>query len=206
MGVPPNKVRRIPYGVNLANFQQCAIPDPSRFDVLFVGSLCLRKGVPYLLKAFREFKHPGKRLTLVGMSTPDTNYFSKEFSSDDIRVLGHVPHLQMKEIMSTSHVMVLPSVEEGLALVMAEALACGCPVIATENTGARDLFEDGVEGFILPIRSPTAISERLQFLADNPIQRESMSQSALSRVASMAGWKRYGTMYFDLLTELTGLS
>ena len=46
-------------------------------------------------------------------------------------------------------VMVQPSIEEGLSLVMAEALACGCPVIATENTGAEDLFQNNKEGFII---------------------------------------------------------
>ena len=55
--------------------------------------------------------------------------------------------------MSRSHVMVLPSIEEGLALVQAQALACGCPVIGTRHTGAEDLFSDGNEGFIVPIRN-----------------------------------------------------
>jgi starch synthase len=201
-GFPSNKVRRISYGVNLSNFQKCATPDPARFEVLFVGSLCLRKGVPYLLKAFGEFKHPHKRLTLVGIQTPETVHFLKAMTGDAIGVLGHVPHLKMKEIMSASHVMVLPSVEEGLALVMGEALACGCPVIATENTGARDLFEDGKEGFILPIRDPTAIREKLEFMADNPGRRDEMSRAALARVASLSGWKQYGDRYYGLLSEL----
>ena len=141
-GFPPGKVRRIPYGVNLATFHPTASPENDRFDVLFVGSLCLRKGLPYLLRAFLKFNHPRKRLTLVGVQTPETVYFAKSLARDNIRVLGHVPHLKLKDIMSSSHVMVLPSVEEGLALVMAEALACGCPVIATENTGPEDLFAD----------------------------------------------------------------
>lgn len=206
LGISPDKVHRISYGVNLARFQQCAEPDPARFDVLFVGSLCLRKGIPYLLRAFREFRHPRKRLTLVGIQTPETAYFSKAMAGDDIRVLGHVPHLEMKQVMSTSHVMVLPSVEEGLALVMAEALACGCPVIATENTGARDLFEHGKEGFILPIRDSAAICERLEYLSDNPGKRDEMSRAALSKVASIAGWTQYGDQYFDFLSKITSRS
>ena len=68
--------------------------------------------------------------------------------------------------MSSSHVLVLPSVEEGLALVQAQAMACGCPLISSTNTGGEDLFSDGVEGFLVPIRSPEAIAERLQQLAD----------------------------------------
>jgi glycosyltransferase involved in cell wall biosynthesis len=200
--LPAGKVRRISYGVNLANFHPTASPDHDRFDVLFVGSLCLRKGLPYLLRAFSKFNHPRKRMTLVGSQTPDTIYFSKLLTQDNVRVLGHVPHLKLKDIMSRSHAMVLPSVEEGLALVMAETLACGCPVIATKNTGAEDLFEDGKEGFIVPIRSEAALSEKLQILADNPILREKMSHAAVSRGVSQSGWTQYGDQYFDLLQEL----
>lgn len=201
-GVPAGKVRRVPYGVNLANFHPTSLPDQDRFDVLFVGSLCLRKGLPYLLRAFAKFKHPRKRLTLVGMQTPETAYFAKLLAEDNIRVIGHVPHLKLKDIMSRSHAMVLPSVEEGLALVMAETLACGCPVIATENTGAHDLFADGKEGFVVAIRNEAAISEKLQMLADDPELRERMSRAAVSRAVSLSGWAQYGERYFELLREL----
>jgi glycosyltransferase involved in cell wall biosynthesis len=155
-----------------------------------------------LLKAFSKFSHPRKRLTLVGVQTPETIYFARSLAQDNIRVLGHVPHLKLKDIISSSHAMVLPSVEEGLALVMAESLACGCPVIATENTGAEDLFADGKEGFIVPIRNAAAISERLQILADNPMLRETMSHAAVSRAVSLSGWAQYGEQYFKLLHEL----
>jgi glycosyltransferase involved in cell wall biosynthesis len=200
-GVSPAKVRRIPYGVNLANFSPTTTPDPARFDVLFVGSICLRKGLPYLLRAFSKFKHPRKRLTLVGTRTPDSVYFEKLLSQDNIRLLGHVPHLQLKHIMSSSHVMVLPSIEEGLALVMAETLACGCPVIATDNTGAHDLFADGKEGFIVSIRDEAAILEKLQTLAGDPTLRDAMSAAAVSRTVALSGWTQYGDRYFELLQE-----
>ena len=86
----------------------------------------------------------------------------------------------------------MPSIEEGLALVQGQAMACGLPVIATTNTGAEDLFTDGVEGFIVPIRDPEAIREKLLRLYHDPELREEMSRAALSRVQSMAGWDDYG--------------
>ncbi len=73
-----------------------------------------------------------------------------------------MPQGEVAELMSRSHVLVLPSVEEGMALVMAQAMACGCPVIATEATGAEDLFTDGVEGFIVPDRDAAALALRMQ--------------------------------------------
>jgi glycosyltransferase involved in cell wall biosynthesis len=94
--------------------------------------------------------------------------------------------------MSRSHVMILPSVEEGLALVQAEAMACGCPVIGTDHTGATDLFEDGIEGFILPIRRADMIAQRLQQLAGDPSRRARMSAACLARVRRIGGWHDYG--------------
>jgi glycosyltransferase involved in cell wall biosynthesis len=205
-GLSATKIRRIPYGVNLSHFHPTSLPDSDRFDIIFVGSLCLRKGLSYLLKAFSKFRHPRKRLTLVGVRTPETVYFDGLLAQDGVRVLGTIPHLQLKNILSTSHVMVLPSVEDGFGLVMAEALACGCPVIATENTGAEDLFTDGQEGFVVPIRSATAISDKLQTLADHPALRETMSRAAIARTTSFSGWTQYGDRFYGLLRELAGAS
>jgi glycosyltransferase involved in cell wall biosynthesis len=120
---------------------------------------------------------------------------------DQISFPGLVPQHQLKEIMSASHVMVLPSLEEGLALVQAQAMACGCPVIASTNTGAEDLFTEGREGFIVPIRDVVAIADRLQMLADNPDLRLHMSEAALRRVKSIGGWDQYGERMFQIFSE-----
>ena len=119
--------------------------------------------------------------------------------SDGINMTGHMPQEKLKEIMSRSHVMVLPSVEEGLAMVQAQAMACGCPVIATKNTGAQNLYVDQKEGFIVPIRQPNIIAEKLQYLADHPDIRKSMSMLALARVREMGGWRTYGDMTASML-------
>ncbi len=105
--------------------------------------------------------------------------------------------------MSRSHVLVLPSIEEGLALVQAQALACGCPVICSTNTGGEDLFSDGVEGFIVPVRDPTALADRMQRLADDPALQETMREAALNRVQSIGGWTDYGDRWEALLRKLT---
>jgi alpha-maltose-1-phosphate synthase len=106
--------------------------------------------------------------------------------------------------MSTSHVMVLPSIEDGWGLVMGQAMACGCPVISSDHTGGPDLYSHGVEGFIVPIRSADAIAQSLQQLADDPHLRQSMSEAALRRVKSLGGWEDYGRQYAAFLQELTG--
>ena len=104
--------------------------------------------------------------------------------------------------MSRSHVLVLPSVQDGFGMVMAQAMACACPVIASLNTGGEDLFTDGDEGFIVPIRDVNALAVRLQQLADNPEQRFAMGQRALARVQSFSGWNQYGDKAMAIYAEL----
>jgi glycosyltransferase involved in cell wall biosynthesis len=203
-GFAADKLRRIPYGVNLERFQQVGEPDSDRFDVLFVGGMSLRKGVPYLLEAYGALQHARKSLTIAG--TPDLRFIEqmkrRNLWPSDVRLLGHVSQPRLKEVMSRSHVLVLASVEEGLAMVQAQAMACGCPVIGTENTGAGDLFENGKEGYIVPIRRADTIAERLQSLADSPSLRARLSAASLARVSALGGWSAYGSQAMMMYQSL----
>ncbi|MFT3735911.1 MAG: glycosyltransferase family 4 protein [Rhodocyclaceae bacterium] len=203
-GVPADKLAVLPYGVDLSRFQPVGSPDPQTFDVLFVGGMSLRKGVQYLVQAWRQLQHPRKSLTFVGSPAPELIALLRQRGlwPEEARVLGHMPQSQLKEVMSRSHVMVLPSIEEGLALVQAQSMACGCPVIATTHTGSEDLFTDGAEGFIVPPRDADALAARLQRLADDKVLRDAMSQAALSKVRSIGGWDAYGVRAGDLYEGL----
>jgi len=204
-GVSLKKLRRLPYGVNLERFHATAAPDAGQFDVLFVGDMSLRKGVQYLLQAFTRLQHPAKSLTFAGAPNPDLIALMKRRSlwPVDAKVLGHVPQHRLKDIMSRSHVLVLPSIEDGFGMVQAQAMACGCPVVSTEHTGAADLFDDGREGFIVPIRQPDSLADRLQRLADDPILRSRMSEDAVARVRQLGGWRDYGHQALAIFQSLT---
>ena len=206
MGLAPAKVEVIPYGVRLDKFRKLAqAPDPGQaFEVLFAGQVSLRKGVPYLLEAFRRLRHPGKRLTVVGGMQDHMRALLATLPTENVVFLGSVPQPELIERMSRSHVMMLPSVEEGLALVQAQALACECPVIATEATGAEDLFTDGVEGFIVPDRDVDALAARLQLLADDENLRQRMAAAAKQRMQTAGGWEEYGAHWENFLYRLTG--
>jgi len=204
MGLPAEKIHVIPYGVRLDKFSKVADPPSDSFDVLFVGAVSLRKGIPYLLQAFDRVKHPAKRLRIVGAMQPCLKQVLNRLPTEHVEFLGVIPGSELPLMMSRSHVMVLPSIEEGLALVQGQALACGCPVIGTTNTGATDLFTDGVEGFIVPIRDPDSLCDRMQRLADDPALRQRMSEAALLRVLSFGGWQDFGDRWEKLLFQLTG--
>jgi glycosyltransferase involved in cell wall biosynthesis len=201
-GVPDAKLHLAPLGTSLAHFQKVGDPLPDEFRVLFVGQVSLRKGVPYLLKAFDSFVHPRKKLLIVGSIAPGLKPLLDKLPQENVEYVNHVRHFELKHIFSKSHVFVLPSIEEGLANVMGEALACGCPVIASENTGARDLFTDGVEGFIVPIRDEVAICDRLERLAQDAALRERMGADAIKRVMLRGGWDEYTARVKDIIMQL----
>jgi glycosyltransferase involved in cell wall biosynthesis len=208
MGVAAEKVHVIPYGVRLDRFKPGAGLDAGApgdsFEVLFAGRISLRKGIPYLLEAFAQVRHPHKRLTLVGAVQDDVRQLLRRLPTEHVTFVGTLAQPELAARMAKSHVLALASVEEGLALVQGQAMACGCPVVATAATGAEDLFTDGVEGFIVADRDVAALADRLQRLADDPALRERMSAAALARVRQLGGWDRYGEQWDALLHQITG--
>ena len=198
------KLLKIPYGSRLERFY----PDPGvsrnheEFRILFVGAAGPRKGFMDLLSAFEQLQHPAKHLLLIGSLAPEAQAMLAQADTSRVTVLGSVPNAQLRQHYSQASVFVLPSVEEGLAMVLGEAMACGCPVIASTNTGASELITDGKEGFIVPIRSPEVIADRLQQLADQPALRERMGQAALARVQQLGGWDSYGDAWEAALNRI----
>jgi len=206
MGVSMDKVHLIHYGVKLDKFRR-TIPPPEvheRFEVIFAGQVSLRKGVPYLLEAFARVRHPNKRLRIMGWIEPELKGLLPRLPTESVEFLGSVSPDALASIMGSSHALVLPSIEDGFGLVMGQAMACGCPVLASTNTGGSDLFTDGTEGFIVPIRDAPAIADRLQNLIDTPNLQSRLSEAALARVQSLGGWKQYGDQWETLLHQLTG--
>jgi glycosyltransferase involved in cell wall biosynthesis len=189
-GVPDGKLRFNPYGVDLAMFHREPKSDRT-FRVLFVGTVTLRKGIPYLLEAVTGLGRDDIELCIAGAIEAEMHPILAKYEGK-FRYLGVVARGDLHKHYSQASVLVLPSIEEGLALVQAQAMACGVPVIATENTGAADLFTDGVEGFIVPIRDAAAIADKIVFLYEHPEIRDAMGAAALARVRALGGWNSYG--------------
>lgn len=198
-GVKADKIKKVIYGARLERFSRKGVPEKEKFKVLWVGSVGVRKGFMYLLAAFQTFKHPNKELFVVGHVEQAMKSLLNGQDLSNVRFVGNVQNDKLPEIYSSSTVFVLPSLEEGLAMVQGEALACGCPIISSTNSGAEDLIEHGKEGFIIPIRSSKAIGEHFQQLADVPTLRERLSDAALLRVKGMGGWDTYGANYAALV-------
>ena len=189
-GVPESKILQVPYGVNLALFKQVAKKDDV-FRVIFAGGLSLRKGLHYLLQAFTELNLPNSELLLIGPVNEEVEPFLKKYEGKYKRI-DYQPMPELHKFYSQGSVFVMPSIEEGLAMVQPQAMACGLPIIATTNTGAEDIARDGKDGFIIPIRDVSAIKEKLMYLYEHPDIREEMGRSAKEHVSGGFTWDDYG--------------
>jgi glycosyltransferase involved in cell wall biosynthesis len=189
-GVPETKLRKLPYGVDLSLFRPTRKSDDV-FRVIYVGRMTLQKGLPYLLDAILSEPIPNLELWLIGPCLPEARPFLARYEGR-YRYFGIIQQARLSEYYSQGSVFVMASIQEGLAMVQAQAMACGLPVIATTNTGAEDLFTNGLEGFIVPIRDAGAIREKILYLYEHPDVRNEMANAALARVRAIGGWDSYG--------------
>lgn len=190
-GFSAARLIHVPYGVNLVHFR----PAPRRdaiFRVVHCGGLTLRKGVHYLLQAFSELDLPDAELWLIGSVAPEIKPFLARYASKRIRHLGPFPQASLYQYYSQGSVFCLASIEEGLAMVQAQAMACGLPVICTTNTGGADIVRDGIDGYVVPIRDVCALKEKILCLYENPDICRAMGESARQRVAGGFSWADYG--------------
>jgi glycosyltransferase involved in cell wall biosynthesis len=110
------------------------------------------------------------------------------------------PHADVLALMRTCDVFCLPSIVEGRALVMQEAMSQGLPIIITPNTGGEDLVVDG-SGFLVPIRSAEAIAEKLEWFLANRSQIAAMREVAKAHAATYS-WEQYGRTITDRLKQV----
>jgi glycosyltransferase involved in cell wall biosynthesis len=200
-GFPPAKICVVPYGFTPQEFGPPDREQREGFRVLYVGQISVRKGIHYLLQAFEQLRHPEKRLTIVGPLAKPSGIENLTLPQG-VEFTGALKGEALQNAYAAADVFVLPSIEEGLALVLGEAMASGLPVIATENTGADHLMTNGQEGFIVPIRNANAIALRLQELADDMRLRAKMSTHALERCKELGGWSQNAKSLIGALQDV----
>ena len=162
-GFPEEKLLRCPYPVDLATFTPLAEPRPANrpLTILHTGGLSLRKGAPYLFEAFRLIRKevPSAILRVKHNVRDEANDIVRRNSDLPIEWLEGVDLPHHVRRIQTSDIFLFPSIEDGFAFALAEALACGLPVVTTPNVGASDLVQPGVNGEIVPIRDPRALAD-----------------------------------------------
>ena len=197
-GTSPRCVRVIPYSAPPVAQRIESRRNDHKLRVLFAGALSQAKGLGYLLDAVSEMSQEVE-LTLIGRrmspAIPDPKIL------DQHRWLSSLPHQQLLDEMSRHDVLALPSLHEGFGLVVLEAMAQGVPVITTGNTGAADVIENGIDGFIVPIRSAAAIAEKFELLHRDRDRLAKMKEAARLK-AGARSWQTYRDSVAALAREV----
>ena len=178
-GGPQDRCAVVPYGVD-ASFAMPVRPmrdGPLR--VLTVGEVGLRKGSPYVLAAARRL---GRHAVFRMVGPLGVLPAQRAELAAHVQLTGPVPRSEMADHFAWADVMLLPSICEGSATAVYEALAARLPVICTPNTGS--VVRNGRDGFIVPIRDPEAIADCIDALAGNTNRRREMGESAGERSAA----------------------
>lgn len=182
LGIPSDRVDVIPNGVDTEFF----VPSTRREDIiLFVGSLIERKGVRYLLEAFESVRRllPSFKLAIVGdgpLLPEHQRWVESRGLQDRVLFLGQLPHSDVRNWMQIAKLLVLPSTEEGLGVVLLESLACGTPVLASSVDGIVDIVDSNVGALVEP-RSSQQLAERMLALLSDQDRWLELSVNARAR-------------------------
>jgi glycosyltransferase involved in cell wall biosynthesis len=195
-GFDEKKLIITPYGVNLNNFYSKEKKD-NIFRFIYVGTLSVRKGLWYTLKAFNELNLPNSELILVGLV--DVNFLPilKEFTSNKkIKVFNHISQNKLVEFYNISDVFVISSIEDGFAMVILQALACGLPVICSENSGGSELIQNGINGYVVPIRNIDELKKKMNFLYEDK-KHYIFLKERIAKQREGLSWDHYGELIID---------
>ncbi|HEV2840271.1 MAG TPA: glycosyltransferase [Chthoniobacterales bacterium] len=176
-------------------------PGDGPLRVLFAGALTQRKGLADLFAAMKLIGSKEIELVVMGSLLRPLAWYRERFP-------GFIyepprPHQDVLRLMRSCDVLVLPSIVEGRALVQQEAMACGLPLIVTKNAGGDDLIAEGETGFLIPIRSPEAIAEKINWCAANRASISGMAIAARRRASELT-WQGYGQEVLAAIRSLTG--
>ena len=204
-GVPAEKIFVNRCGVDISQFYPEKKTD-NTFRVIQVGGIHVRKGVHYTLEAFTELAHSDSELWFVGSGYERTalrKIIDKNLPHN-VFFKGGVPQRDLRRLYCQSDVFVLSSLSDGFGMVVTQAMACGLPVIVTENVGASDLVEDGVTGFVIPIRDVSALRDCILRLKKDPDLRIKMGENARRKITNGNTWEEYGIRLVDELENRLG--
>jgi len=190
----PRPMVSIPYYINLEEFFQLPIPHISgngkTLKFLSCGQMIHRKGLDILLRACEQLEDMNWQLTLVGdgpLRRRLEQEFARRFPPAQVLFRGEVPYAIRHKAFVGHHIFLFPSRWDGWGMVMAEALAAGLPVIATDQVmAAHELIHSGMNGFLIPANDPKALADRMAYFLRHP---ETIPRMALAARQMIQGYR-----------------
>jgi glycosyltransferase involved in cell wall biosynthesis len=208
LGVNPSKIHVIPDGVDTSQFYSGG--KPPQPDLLYVGALTEKKGVQFLIQALPRVSKYFKegRLVIAGDGPFKTHLVRLVDSlqiNHQVKFVGNQPQNQIRSLMQQSKMVILPSLSEGLGVVLLEALATGTPCVGTKVGGIPDIITPEV-GFLVDPGDPQALSEAiLAILNLNGTDYSNLCLQARERAVNRFDWdkvaNRINTVYESVYSK-----
>jgi glycosyltransferase involved in cell wall biosynthesis len=203
-GIEPERLFMAHFGVDLERFSPGdrlqGGSENRPFRVLFCGQITQRKGISYLVDAFEKAELEQAELVFAGRPVGSPHPW---IDRARVRHVGALARPQLVDIYRNADVIVLPSLIEGFPSTPLEGMACGLPAIVSEHTFGRDVIEDGIDGWVTPIRDSDAIAARLRQLYESPDLRLRMGEAARRKAESFS-WSQYGEAVRSGIASLVG--
>jgi len=201
----PRNARRIHLIIDSIRFSPRVVPEKNELTLVSVGQIKKRKGLKETLEAIRILREENglePKVLIVGkVSNPRDEMFLKEYRDLarglKVEFLHNVDlHEEVARIYNRSDIYISASYIEGLGLTVMEAMASGLPVIVTNNSGSKDLVEDGRNGFLIEPRNARAIKEKLLILLQNSELRKLMGLESRKKIEELTAEAREGNNKF----------
>ncbi|HLX43920.1 MAG TPA: glycosyltransferase family 4 protein [Bryobacteraceae bacterium] len=199
-GIPGERIGVIPYGIDLQGFvPRKGKRNNAKLQLLFVGTIGQRKGIKYLIEAMEALPKDAVELTVCGRAVDDLALFKQ--SKAAIRIFPSISAQGLREMYQSSDIFVFPSLAEGFAQVLLEAMASGLAIISTTRTAARDLVRQGKEGLVIEPGDAAGLAGAIEHFLQRPDDVEAMGQAARRR-AEYFTWDRFRTNVAEAVGQI----
>jgi glycosyltransferase involved in cell wall biosynthesis len=191
-----NWVKTVMLGVDVERFKPKPVSpyiDTLRepFKFAFVGSGTRKKGFDLILDCLEKLLSEGLLIELLVAGRIDQKLLSgRNALRGEVRQFGFVSHAELASLLTSAHCLLLPSLFDSFGMVVAEAMACGLPVIVSNMVGARQLVEEGRNGFVIPVGNREALAQKMRWCVMNWEALAKMSVAART-TAEGASWANY---------------
>lgn len=198
------KIFVIPNGINLERFKFLDIP--RKKQILFIGAIAKHKNIKAILKAFLMIKDKIEhRVVIVGKkdsgmpNDEEIQDLIKQIPSERIVFTGKLSDEEIVKVYNESEIFVFPSIYEGFGLPVLEAMACGCPVIASNQSSIPEVCGDSA--LLFDPLNPEELAEKILLLANNPDLRNKLTQKGLERV-KLFSWENSAKKHIEVFKRV----
>ena len=185
-------VVRFPAWIDFKDFQNIE-PKPlskDKFNILFIGSVTDRKKPHMIIEAIQRINDKSYNLSIVGPA-PNEKYFKelkdlidKSDLQNQVSLIGPVDRESVKDYYSTSNLMILPSISEGLARVIFESQVAMCPVLVTDAPGMSDIVIDGQTGYVFESNNLDSLVSKIEYIKSNHEEASFVAKNAKGFILS----------------------